>query len=78
MYMQYNKLHNNIPIDNIFSESTLDLALNLFLVLTRQYGVPKSSDRTHIIDLFRDYVLEKRNAGALYHDVYANIAGDVA
>ena len=76
MYAQYNKLHNNIAIDNIYSESTLDLARSLFVVWVRQYGLPKSPDRARMIELFSDYVLEKRNARVLYHDVYANIAED--
>lgn len=74
MYAQYNKLHHNVAIDNIYSESTLDLARSLFITWARQYGLPKSPDRARIIGLFSDYVLEKRNARVLYHDVYAHIA----
>lgn len=73
MYSIYDKLNNGVEIDNIYSESTIDLARSLFVVWVRYYGTPKSPERSKIISMFSEYVLDKRNARVLYHDVYASV-----
>jgi hypothetical protein len=73
MYAVYNNLTNGVVIDNIYSEQTIDLARNIFIVWVRRYGTPKSSERSKLITLFSDYVLSKHNARALYNNVYASV-----
>jgi len=77
MYAVFNNYNTGTPIGNVYDESTLDLARSIFTVWVRQNGAPKSCERSKIIGLFVDYVLDKRNARVLYHNVYSNLAEDV-